>query len=238
MRSAKLTSRVLFCVFIVIFQLDALDREALEVVSLVRSAKNRQAPINSVPRDVLALISDFWSGLEREKIVIVLTHVCRAWRELFISLASLWTDFRCVDADKTRSYLERSRSAPITLWLKRPTGLLRNDPFLEVAPHIIRRLKYLTVQTTPRHFQDITQHLVHPAPLLEAMLIHGGHLDSGPTSTLTAELFDGDLASLHQYTPIFRRHPITLEEYEQPHVILAGLYVRAQHLRQPDHRLP
>jgi hypothetical protein len=94
--------------------------------------------------------------------------------------------------------LERSKSAPITLWLKRPKGLLRNDPFLEVAPRSISRLKDLTVQTTPHHFQDITQHLVHPAPLLEYMLINGGHPDSGFTSTLTAELFDGDLTSLHQ----------------------------------------
>jgi hypothetical protein len=103
MRSAKLTNWVLFCVFTVTFQLDALDREASEVVSLIRSAKNRQAPINRLPRDVLALIPGFWSELGREKIAIVLTHVCRAWRGLFISLASLWTDFRCVDADKTRS---------------------------------------------------------------------------------------------------------------------------------------
>ena len=97
--------------FTVIFQLDALDTEVSEVVSLIRSAKNRRAPINRLPRDVLVLIPDFWDGLEREKIAIVLTHVCRAWRELFISLASLWTNFRCVDADETRSYLERSKSA-------------------------------------------------------------------------------------------------------------------------------
>ena len=198
MRLAKLTNRVIFCVFTVIFQLDALDTEALEVVSLIRSAKNRRAPINRLPRDVLALIPDFWSGLEREKIAIILTHVCRAWRELFISLASLWTDFRCVDADKTRSYLERSKSAPISLRLERPAGLFWNDPFLEVAPHIVSRLKNLIVQTAPHHLQGITQHLVHPAPLLEAILINGRHRGARFTPTLTAELFDRDLSSLRQ----------------------------------------
>ena len=184
--------------FTVIFQLDALDTEVSEVVSLIRSAKNKRAPINRLPRDVLVLIPDFWDGLEREKIAIVLTHVCRAWRELFISLASLWTNFRCVDADETRSYLERSKSAPISLRLERPAGLFWNDPFPEVAPHIIGRLKCLAVQTTPGHLEDIARHLVHSAPLLEALLINGGHHDSGFTSTLTTELFDGDLASLRQ----------------------------------------
>ena len=132
----KLTNVVFLWVFTVTFQLGALHREVLEVASLIQSARNRRAPINRLPRDVLALIPGFCGGRERGIIAIVLTHVCHAWREIFISLASLWTNLCCVDAEKTRSYLERSKSAPISLCLERLTGLFSNDPFLEVAPRI------------------------------------------------------------------------------------------------------
>ena len=194
----KLTNVVFLWVFTVIFQLGALHQEALEVASLIQSVRNRRAPINRLPRDVFALIPGFWGGRERGIIAIALTHVCRAWREIFISLASLWTNLCCVDAEKTRSYLERSKSAPISLCLERLTGLFSNDPFLEVAPRITHRLKYLSVKTTPGHFQDVTQHLVHPAPLLEALTMDASCLYLGPSCTLKADFFDGDLASLRE----------------------------------------
>ncbi|KAF9650943.1 hypothetical protein BDM02DRAFT_3111242 [Thelephora ganbajun] len=179
-------------------ELDALDRDASEVLSLIRFRRNRLAPINQLPREVLTLIPDFWDGREREKIAITLTHVCRAWREIFVSRASLWTDFHCMDADKTRVYLERSKSCPINLWLERKHGLFPNDLFLEIAPHTIGRLKRLSVSTTPDHLEDITKHLTHPAPVLEALTIDGSSNDFEINSAFTPALFGGDLSSLRE----------------------------------------
>jgi len=115
---------------------------------------------------------------------------------MFTSRASLWTDFHCVDAAKTRAYLERSKSSPINLWLDRDGGLFPHDPFLQIAPHAIGRLKHLFVSTTPDHLQGITNYLSHPAPLLETLDIFGSSDDEFLNPVLTTKLFDGDLSSL------------------------------------------
>ena len=43
----------------VMFQVDALEREALDVLALIRSWRNTLSPINRVPPEVLTLIPDF-----------------------------------------------------------------------------------------------------------------------------------------------------------------------------------
>jgi hypothetical protein len=199
MRLDKLTTLGHCWVFTVILQLGSLDREAWEVISSIRAVRNGRAPVNRLPWDVLALLPDFWDGDEKKEVIITLTHVCRAWRDVFMSRATLWTNFHCADAEKTRVYLERSKSAPINMWLERERGLFPNDPFLDVPSHAIGRLKSLCVRTTPDHLEDITKHFVHSAPLLKTLVIDGGsdfgHLTS---PVLTSAFFGGDLSSLRQ----------------------------------------
>ena len=169
---------------------------------MIRSLKNRLAPINRIPLEVLILIPD-WEIGHKDQGVIALTHVCRTWREIFISRSSLWTDFDCADMDKTLTYLERSKSSPISVQLNRTVNpspddppLSPHDPFLQVIPRAIGRLKSLFLEATPENLQEITAHLSLPAPLLEQLLIDGG---SGPqhNNVLTTTLFDGNLSSLH-----------------------------------------
>ncbi|KAF9783724.1 hypothetical protein BJ322DRAFT_1066807 [Thelephora terrestris] len=180
-------------------ELDTLDQDASEVISSIRSMRNKRAPINRLPRDVLALIPDFLDDEESDRTAITLTHVCRAWREIFVSLASLWTDFYCTDTEKTCVYLERSKSAPISVRLERKKGLLPNDPFLDIAPHVFSRLSYLHVTTSPDYLEDITKHLVHPAPLLRSLFIDGhASISLEIISELTSALFDGDLSSVRE----------------------------------------
>jgi hypothetical protein len=181
-----------------IFQLHVLEKEALEVLSLIRFKRNRLLPINRLPPDVLVLIPDYWSSRKRAKNLIALTHVCQTWREIFISRASLWTDFYCVDGEKTRVYLDRSGSAPINVQLERKLGLSPNDPFLQIAPHAISRLRHLYVRTTPDHFQNIIQHLFHPAPLLKVLTIDATFIDRSRCAALPTDLFHGDLSSLRE----------------------------------------
>ena len=164
--------------------------------------KNRLAPINRIPPEVLTLIPD-WDTDYNDQGVIALTHVCRAWREVFISRSSLWTDFDCVDADKTRVYLERSKSCPINLRLQRMAdsspndpSLPPHDPFFQVIPRAIGRLKSLFIGATPGNLQEIIDHLSHPAPLLDELSINGG-FEPQRNAVLTAALFNGNLSSLH-----------------------------------------
>ena len=199
MRLDKSTTWTRCWVFTVTLQLGALNKEAWEVISSIQSMLNRRAPINRIPCDVLVLLPDFCGSHWRKKVAITLTHVCRAWREIFISRASLWTDFHCIDAEKTRVCIERSKSAPINMWLERKRGLLPNDPFLNIPTHAIGRLKSLCIRTTRDHFEDITKYFVHPTPLIEALVVDGGDaLNHLPTPVLPSALFDGDLSSLRE----------------------------------------
>lgn len=53
---------------------------------VARSVKNAFAPISQIPLDVLSLIPDYFDADEG---LLKLTHVCRNWRRVFISRASL-----------------------------------------------------------------------------------------------------------------------------------------------------
>jgi len=101
-----------------------------------------------------------------------------------------------MDAEKTRVYLERSKSSPINLWLDRDDGLLPHDPFFQIGPHSIGRLKYLLVSTMSDCLQEIADHLSHPAPLLEDLTIIGSSGDPEINPVLATTLFGGDLSSL------------------------------------------
>jgi hypothetical protein len=156
---------------------------------------NALAPINRIPPEILTLIPTFWpDDIDGDWSTVTLTHVCRSWREIFISCSSLWTCLDCENADKTRVYLERSKSSPITLWLDRGERLLADDPFFEIDPRAISHLKYLDIQGSTKNLQDITRQLSHPAPLLEKLTIE---IDAiGPV--VTTALFNGDFSSLRE----------------------------------------
>jgi hypothetical protein len=155
------------------------------------------APVNRIPSEILALIPDFWNGYgdNKDRDLVTLTHVCRAWREMFISWSSLWTNLDCVGKARTRVYLERSKSLPLNLSLRAEHSLSPCHPFFEIIPRAIGRLKSLSVRAAPRELQYITPHLSHPALLLEKLSIHGGYSHE-PHSIITPALFNGDLSSL------------------------------------------
>jgi len=132
---------------------------------------------------------------ERDEDVIGLTHVCRAWREVFTSRPSLWTNLDITNEDKARVYLERSKSSSLNLTLERSNEMHPDDPFFQFIPQVIGRLGYLFVRGTPENVQNITAHLSHPAPLLEHLEICVDYL---PAPRLTSALFDGDLSSLRE----------------------------------------
>jgi len=107
---------------------------------------------------------------------------------VFVSRPSLWTDLDCMCMEKTRVYLERSKTSPINLWLHM-NGCL--GPFSEIIPHTIGRLKSLGIDAMAGSLRSITAHLSRPAPLLEKLSIDGGN-----DPVLPSALFNGDLSSL------------------------------------------
>ena len=174
-------------------------QDAFEILLLIRSWNNSLASINRIPSEILALIPDSWDSDHKDRWSIRLTHVCRAWREIFVSRSSLWADFYCKDEDKTQVYLERSKSSPINVSLIRAHELEPRDPFLQIFPHAIGRLRSLFISATPRSLPDLTSRLSLPAPLLEDLKIDGGCRHSPHWNpVLTPTLFNGDLSSLRK----------------------------------------
>jgi hypothetical protein len=159
------------------------------------------APVNRIPSEILALIPDFWRKryYGRGRDLVTLTHVCRAWREVFISRSSLWTDLDCEDEGKTHVYIERSGSLPVNIRLDTNDRLSSHHPFSKIAPRVIGRLRSLTILGTPENLQDMTAHLSGPAPLLEKLWIRGGYSNAPHLNpALTPALFNGDLSSLRR----------------------------------------
>jgi hypothetical protein len=205
-------------------QLDILEQDVFEILHLIRSWRNRLAPVNRIPPEILALIPDFWNDDDDEddkgRSLITLTHVCQAWREVFISRPSLWTDLDCKGEDKTRVYLERSKSLPVSLSLNTANRLPPYRPFSDIIPHVIERLGSLTLRAAPEELQDITGHLSRPAPRLEKLFICGNS-DSDPrhNPVLTPALFNGDLSLLRKlhlesvYTELPWRNMVSLTSF-------------------------
>ena len=135
----------------------------------------------------------------KDEDLITLTHVCRAWREIFISHSFLWTNFDCRNADKTRVYLERSKSSPINLQLSRTNAISPGDPLLQIIPRSTSRLRSLSITGTRKNLHGITSRLSRHAPLLERLDINGSY-QSRPQRNpiLTTALFNGDLSSLRE----------------------------------------
>jgi len=184
---------------VLFLQVDLLEKDVLEVLSLVRSMKNDLAPINSIPGAVLALIPNHWERqyMDTSKDLVALTHVCRGWRKLFTSHPSLWTRLDFTNVDKTRVYIERSRSLPLEATLcKTKAESSLEEALLLAVPHI-RRFKSLTIIGITDPLQNLTRHLTSPAPSLRELIVD---FNSIPAPSLDSNLLNGDLSLLNTLT--------------------------------------
>ena len=163
------------------------------VLTMVRSTKNTFASINRIPPEVLSLIPDYFETGEE---LIKLTHVCRSWREIFISRASLWTFVDCANPDKTSVYIQRSKGSPLNVsFMIRAHTHYRDPAFRLTIPHI-SRFKALTLCGHQCIIASLTKYLASSAPLLEKLKLQVDDVDS--RTTVRDTLFDGDFSSLRE----------------------------------------
>ena len=158
---------------------------------MARSIKNTFAPINRVPPDVLSLIPDYFED-EADEEPITLAHVCRHWREIFTSRGSLWTFLDCMDLDKTRVYLERSKASPLEILIDEDFAPSPDDALLLTVPHL-GRLKSLALSGSSDYLLSVTKYFDPPAPILEELEIRITH--ARPV-TIENTLFGRNLPSL------------------------------------------
>ena len=168
--------------------MDALERDALVVLRLVRLIKNSFVPINRVPPELFSLIPDYYEHCE-DRDLITLTHVCRRWRDIFTSRSSLWTRLHFSDFNMTDAYIQRSRSSPLELYIE--DYRIINGAFASVIPHI-SQTKSLTANTFA--LSDFLGYFRCHLPFLEKVDLQTYF--SGDKVVLDSSLFNGDLSAL------------------------------------------
>ena len=118
-------------------QIHGIEHDLYGVVQAIREIENASVPINRLPPEILSNVLEHRTG---EQDLVAATHVCRHWRSVLISSPSLWNCFRLhssYDLDRTLTYLERSKSAPIDISISAdsPRDL---DVLDHLAPQIAR----------------------------------------------------------------------------------------------------
>ena len=199
------------------------------MLGLVQSLKNTLAPINRIPPEVLSLIPDHLDEGEYDKSLITVTHVCHGWRDAFTSRSSLWTRLHFTNVDKTRTYIQRSRTSPLNIFLHKAKGAsYLDDAFSLVIPHI-RRIKLLIVyaETLP----SILTHFHCHIPLLEGLaIVKVDTENAGTDDVLDGAFCGGDLSSLHK----LHMYGVTTQ---LPWKNLANLRLFKLTCRHPEHNV-
>ena len=158
--------------------------------------KNTFALINRTPPDVLSLIPNYWEGSDKDKGLIALTHVCRGWRELFTSRPSLWTRLDCTSANKTKTYIERSKYCPLEICLGQVNDASRLEEALILAATHVSRIGTMSVSGSLNQVLPIlVEQFSCSVPLLEKLNIS---IVCNQAPVLPDDLFDGDLSSLYE----------------------------------------
>ena len=73
-------------------------------------------PVNWIPPEIISHIARY-NAIGDTHWIVPLTHVCRYWRESIISTPENWTLITCYRPQLTALSLERSKAAPLQLWL-------------------------------------------------------------------------------------------------------------------------
>ena len=155
--------------------------------------KNNFAPVSKIPPAVISLIPAYLEDDEEDESLVAMTHVCRGWREPLITRPSLWTRLYCENTDRTRVYIERSKSAPLRLSLyRRRNANYIEDAFFLVLPHL-GRVKSFIALGPANILQSLTPHISRSLPFLTELTIE---IIYNPVPVLTSTLFNGDLSAL------------------------------------------
>ena len=145
-------------------QVISLQKEASEILSLVKSLRNLFAPAVRLPGEVLEKILEM-RGLEQD--LIRASHVCRRWRATLVSFPRLWTRVRCVDVERTYQYLSRSGRVPINVIADGKSNI---EAVFAAVP-ATERFESLTLLLQQSDLLQVLHRLATTAPALERLEI-------------------------------------------------------------------
>jgi len=142
----------------------ALERQITQILALVRSARNRAVVVNRLPPEVLAKVLSFRRD---DRDLISATHVCERWRSTLLSIPLLWTEVVFGDPDRTATYLERSKGAPLHVSVGGSYQSTLDSSAGDMS--WIHRMDSLRINGDQGQVEFIAGQLHLPAPLLQSL---------------------------------------------------------------------
>ena len=149
---------------------------------------NELSPINCLPPEILSVIPTYWPA-DSQRDLIKATHVCSYWRTTLIASPGLWNIIKSGNEARTRAFIHRSHSYPLTLEVKHP------GQENVLSDTVLFRLKSLTLNLPMTNLARPLGRLISPTPMLEELSVTSS--DSGD---YFPDLKRGDffmLSSLH-----------------------------------------
>lgn len=136
----------------------------------MKALVNELSPINCLPPEILSVIPTYWPA-DSHGDLIRATHVCRYWRTTLIASPSLWNVIKSGHEARTRAFIHRSQSYPLSMEIKHP------GQENVLSDMVLFRLKSLTLNLPVMNLAKPIGRLISPTPVLEELSITSS--DSG-----------------------------------------------------------
>ena len=128
---------------------------------------------------------------ERKKTLVKLTHVCHSWRVALVSNPSFWTRIDFPNIDKISTYIERSKSSPLSVIIR------SENPFpSEITKHV-NRIECLAIIDCENQLLGKFE-IGCNMPALKMLEINVCYKKSKESIVLDSNLFRGGLPSLQE----------------------------------------
>lgn len=164
-------------------------------------------PVNRLPSEAISRITRCLLDEDStdSRSIIPLTHVCRFWRKVITSTPGNWTSISNKRVGLAKLSLERTRAAPLKVWLDMP--LIKGNPefYDHLAPHA-KNMKSLTVDSV-LHAGQLVQMLHNfpeSMPRLRSLTLSGDANSVDPFGSFAPDLTYLSLTTIPLY-PSFRR---------------------------------
>lgn len=147
-------------------------------VAMLRRMSNYHNSISHrLPPEILAAVA---SHLGDEKSLIIATYVCHFWRSALISSPRLWSRLTFENERRTAVFLERSKSAPVSVDLR------ANSEPSEAARESLMGITNRLTTLRGAHVPFLNELLVQPLPVLRNLdvVASGGLPSVGPLTSI------------------------------------------------------
>ena len=124
-------------------QVDALEKQAKDVLHEVISLRNALRPVNRLFPEIIALCATFVSDAD-PKPVVSLTHVCRYWRRAITSNPGNWASIGSGWKRLVPLCLERAGAVPLTVDIS-VSDIDGDEEFLQALLHHTSRISHLSL---------------------------------------------------------------------------------------------